>query len=83
MTCEYTSDGVIDVMEFSGSFDFWVLIFYYHYYFFPYKGYYGILLGYGCGCINFFIISVEGNSDFGGLLAKETLPGFGFLGYLC
>lgn len=35
------------------------------------------------GASIFFIISVEGNSDFGGLLAKETLPGFGFLGYVC
>lgn len=26
------------------------------------------------------LLSVEGNLDFGGLLAKETLPGFGFLG---
>lgn len=90
VTCEYTSDGVIDVMEFWGGFDFCSFFSFFFFWFFitiitffPYRGYYGIVSGIWLWVHQFFFLSVEGNLDFGGLLAKETLPGFGFLGHVC
>lgn len=60
---------------------FWLLIFFYYYYYLvPFLGLLLDLLWYmGMGASNF--LSVEGNLDFlGGLLAKETLSGFGIFG---